>query len=73
MVFQRGLPSTEWLDEHFPVKDIDWAELRSPRSPDIIQLTWIGHATTFVQVGNFNILTDPVFSDRCSGVQWAGK
>ena len=60
-----------WLDEHFPVKDVDWELLRSP-SPNTIQSTWIGHATTLVQMGNFNILTDPVFSERCSAVQWAG-
>jgi L-ascorbate metabolism protein UlaG (beta-lactamase superfamily) len=35
-------------------------------------VTWIGHATTLVQLGGVNILTDPVFSDRVSPVQWAG-
>lgn len=27
-------------------------------------LTWVGHATYLIQVGNKNILTDPVWSDR---------
>jgi len=71
MVFQRGLTSQQELDEVFPVKDVDWPTLKNPNL-DRIQSTWIGHATVFVQMGGYNILTDPVFSQRCSAVQWAG-
>lgn len=39
---------------------------------DEMRCTWLGHATCFVQVGGLGILTDPVFSQRCSPVQWAG-
>ena len=35
-------------------------------------MTWIGHITVLAQVGGLNILTDPVFSERCFPVQWAG-
>ena len=35
-------------------------------------LTWIGHITVLAQLGGLNLLTDPVFSQRCSPVQWAG-
>ncbi|MCC5813546.1 MAG: MBL fold metallo-hydrolase [Leptospira sp.] len=35
-------------------------------------VTWIGHATTLVQMDGFNILTDPIWSERCSPVSWAG-
>jgi N-acyl-phosphatidylethanolamine-hydrolysing phospholipase D len=34
--------------------------------------TWIGHATTLVQAGGLNTLTDPVFSDRASPLSFAG-
>jgi len=37
-----------------------------------LRVTWIGHATTLVQIGGVNILTDPIFSERCSPVVWAG-
>ncbi len=36
------------------------------------QMTWIGHASMLVQAGGLNVLTDPVFSDRASPVQFAG-
>ena len=35
-------------------------------------LTWVGHATMLVQASGLNVLTDPVFSDRASPVQFAG-
>ncbi len=35
-------------------------------------VTWIGHITVLAQLGGLNILTDPVFSERCFPVQWAG-
>lgn len=34
--------------------------------------TWIGHITVLAQIGGLNVLTDPVFSERCAPVQWAG-
>ncbi|MEI9477481.1 MAG: MBL fold metallo-hydrolase [Deltaproteobacteria bacterium] len=40
--------------------------------PDQIQITWIGHATFLVQTEGVNILTDPVFSDRCSPFPFGG-
>ncbi len=35
-------------------------------------ITWIGHATMLVQAGGLNVLTDPVFSQRASPVQFIG-
>jgi len=34
--------------------------------------TWIGHSTVLLQLGGLNVLTDPVFSQRASPVQWMG-
>jgi N-acyl-phosphatidylethanolamine-hydrolysing phospholipase D len=34
--------------------------------------TWIGHATVLMQSGGLNVLTDPVFSERASPVQFLG-
>ena len=35
-------------------------------------VTSIGHATFLIQLDGLNILTDPIWSDRCSPVSWAG-
>jgi N-acyl-phosphatidylethanolamine-hydrolysing phospholipase D len=35
-------------------------------------VTWIGHATTLVQLGGINILTDPIFSERASPLSFLG-
>jgi L-ascorbate metabolism protein UlaG (beta-lactamase superfamily) len=40
--------------------------------PQKIQVTWIGHSTFLIQVEGFNILTDPMFSERASPVSFAG-
>jgi N-acyl-phosphatidylethanolamine-hydrolysing phospholipase D len=37
-----------------------------------LRVTWVGHATTLVQLDGANILTDPMFSERCSPVAFAG-
>ena len=35
-------------------------------------LSWIGHSTFLLRLPGLNVLTDPVFSERCSPVQFAG-
>lgn len=34
--------------------------------------TWVNHSTFLFQFNQFNILTDPVWSKRCSPFQWMG-
>lgn len=43
-----------------------------PERVDGLRVTWVNHATMLIQVANVNILTDPVWSERCSPVSWAG-
>jgi len=44
-----------------------------PRAkPGTLTATWIGHATTLLQLGPLNVLTDPMWSERASPVQFAG-
>jgi len=44
-----------------------------PRAQDgSLAGTWIGHSTVLLQIGALNVLTDPVFSQRASPVQWSG-
>ena len=39
---------------------------------DRMVVTWIGHSTVLVQADGLNILTDPVWAQRASPVQWVG-
>jgi L-ascorbate metabolism protein UlaG (beta-lactamase superfamily) len=48
------------------------ANLALIQSPQSAQVTWIGHASSLIQMGGFNVLTDPHFSERAGPVQFAG-
>jgi N-acyl-phosphatidylethanolamine-hydrolysing phospholipase D len=45
----------------------------TPRAaPGALTATWVGHATTLLQLGPLNVLTDPMWSDRASPLSFAG-
>ncbi|MFQ5458778.1 MAG: MBL fold metallo-hydrolase, partial [Myxococcota bacterium] len=35
-------------------------------------VTWVNHSTFLVSADGVNVLTDPIWSDRCSPLQWLG-
>ena len=37
-----------------------------------VRVTWVNHSTLLVQMGGVNILTDPIWSERCSPVSFTG-
>ncbi|MDX1582027.1 MAG: MBL fold metallo-hydrolase [Thermoanaerobaculia bacterium] len=37
-----------------------------------VRVTFVNHATLLIQLDGLNILTDPIWSERCSPVSWAG-
>lgn len=39
---------------------------------DAIRITWINHASMLIQTAGVNVLTDPIWSERCSPVTFAG-
>jgi L-ascorbate metabolism protein UlaG (beta-lactamase superfamily) len=43
-----------------------------PLPPEHLGLSFIGHASFLLRLPGFTLLTDPIFSDRCSPVSWAG-
>lgn len=53
-----------------PLAEPDWTRIAHPG--DSLVVTWIGHASFLLQLGGLNILTDPIFSERGSPVQFAG-
>ncbi|KAJ3334866.1 hypothetical protein HDU91_002485, partial [Kappamyces sp. JEL0680] len=56
------------LDKTLPVEKPDF----SPPPEGKFKLHWLGHASVLLQVGDFNLLTDPVYSERCSPLSFAG-
>lgn len=56
--------------QSFPLRRPNRAHLDAPA--DRPRFTWIGHATYLVQFRGCNLLTDPVFSERCSPLPFAG-
>jgi N-acyl-phosphatidylethanolamine-hydrolysing phospholipase D len=65
------LPPPEELERLLPVLAPDAAALGAPAA-DRVQATWLGHASVLVQWQGWTVLADPIFSERCSPVQWAG-
>jgi len=44
-----------------------------PRAaPDQLTATWVGHSTFLLQVGRYNVLTDPMWSRRASPLRFVG-
>jgi L-ascorbate metabolism protein UlaG (beta-lactamase superfamily) len=49
----------------------------APKPPErvpggALRVTWVNHSTFLIQTENLNILTDPIWSERCSPVPFAG-
>jgi N-acyl-phosphatidylethanolamine-hydrolysing phospholipase D len=62
------VPTKQVLDREFPVFPFDKSKVIDP--PNVgLRVMWFGHATVLVQMDGINILTDPVFSNRCGPLQ----
>ncbi len=60
-------PKWEQIQENTP------GEAPIPSVPKgSLVITPIGHATFLIQLDGLNILTDPIWSNRCSPIPWAG-
>src|SRR5688572_2170451 len=67
MVSRRRQP----VSDHVPPSPV-----RAGTAPDAadagLSITWIGHSTFLIQAAGLSALTDPIWSDRASPVQFAG-
>ncbi|HUE77513.1 MAG TPA: MBL fold metallo-hydrolase [Longimicrobiales bacterium] len=68
----RGRLPADPAPERLPRAEPEIVRPRLDAASTEIRATWIGQATFLVQLPGLNLLTDPVFSDRASPVQWAG-
>lgn len=65
----------EWIDwkGHEHKVPFQYADLDIITNKTILhKITWIGHSSFLIQIGNITILTDPVFYDVASPVSFAG-
>jgi len=63
---ESNIPSAAELDKTFPVIKPNWTDISNAR------MTWLGHASVLAEVDGKAVLTDPIFSNRASLVQFAG-
>ena len=54
----------DWVDEP--------AGPRPPARVDDLRVTLVNHSTLLIQIGGINILTDPIWSERCSPLSFIG-
>ena len=68
----RFIFGTDW-PEWPEVKNLLPGPAPAARVPKgVLRITSVGHATFLIQMDGLNILTDAIWSDRCSPVSWAG-
>ena len=70
---RQGLPRAP--SRPIPTAPPDLAFIRSNAAAGSAMqptITWVGHATVLAQMGGVNVLTDPIFSQRASPMQWVG-
>ncbi|XP_064604722.1 N-acyl-phosphatidylethanolamine-hydrolyzing phospholipase D-like [Liolophura sinensis] len=65
------IPPKKDLDKALPIITPDFREFDTSPSSGV-RVCWLGHASVLVQFDNITVLTDPIFSQYCSPVQFAG-
>ncbi len=71
-VAKNELPDKETLERELPVTTPDKAMLEKGPQLGHAMATWLGHASVLVQWEGWNVLADPIFSERCSFSQSIG-
>lgn len=67
-----------WMATRKPGAWRKWTEFAPPASPTWrvgrgeMHVTFVNHSTVLVQMDGLNVLTDPIWSERCSPVSFAG-
>lgn len=72
------LDMVKWLTNRDQGQWERWREITPAAPPPRrvaggeLRVTWVNHSTFLIQTENVNVLTDPIWSERCSPVRWAG-
>ena len=66
-----AMPKKEEIEKMYPVLKLSEEVVSNPKE-EKLQVTWLGHASVLTQSSGFNVLFDPIFSERCSPTQYLG-
>ncbi|WP_244404140.1 MBL fold metallo-hydrolase [Fulvimarina pelagi] len=69
--WKLGTNAAQW-PSRWPQQQPSASETPARVSGETLRVTMVGHATLLIQVAEFNIITDPVYSYRASPVGFAG-
>ena len=67
-----GLPKAPQTPTPTVAPDVAFIQANAQASTMQPAITWVGHASMLVQTNGLNVLTDPIFSERASPVQFFG-
>jgi N-acyl-phosphatidylethanolamine-hydrolysing phospholipase D len=67
-----GLPKAPQSPTAIAAPDLAFIHANAKAAAMQPAITWVGHASMLVQANQLNVLTDPVFSERASPVQFLG-
>ncbi len=72
-VGEYGSMLSQWFrgnEQRTPTGEIPVVEIATStfaeKAPEGVQVTWLGHSTLLIEIDGFRVLTDPVWSERCS-------
>ncbi|MEO5843276.1 MAG: MBL fold metallo-hydrolase [Caldimonas sp.] len=70
---RAGLPKPQQQETPRVAADLAFLRANAVAGTAMVPaVTWIGHASTLIQAGGSNILTDPIFSERASPFGFVG-
>ncbi|XP_067932319.1 N-acyl-phosphatidylethanolamine-hydrolyzing phospholipase D-like [Watersipora subatra] len=64
-------PTRDEYDRNLPVIKPQLSKLQNPPEGKL-QYMWIGHATVLYQFDGWNVLSDPIWGERCSPISFIG-
>jgi len=69
---KSDIPGERTLNTYLPIVPVNSSLLETQPPPNHFRLVWFGHSSLLIQFEGFNILTDPIFSKRCSPLKHLG-
>ena len=74
---KNWLAVARWKFTSKPAKWPEWVDIKTDKPPakvegDELRVAFVNHASVLIQTQGMNILTDPIWSERCSPISFLG-